>query len=192
MNIQLDPGAYMPDRAHVPDAGADLFTPVGFTLYGNSHKTIDTGVHIEIPYGYVGMVKSKSGLMLEGIVTDGTVDSGYTGSIRVVLFNHSKHSIDFKAGEKIAQLVIMKIVSPAFEQVEKVSGGDRGDSGFGSTGKKRTPLSAPEKPEGVPRVLGTPSSAIPLDYIIGLIRDPANAGMKSSVLSWLLQIWRER
>lgn len=88
MNIQLDIGAYMPDRAHVPDAGADLRTPVDFTLYGNSHKTIDTGVHIEIPYGYVGMVKSKSGLMVEGIVTDGTVDSGYTGSIRVVLFNH--------------------------------------------------------------------------------------------------------
>jgi dUTP pyrophosphatase len=135
MNVQLDPGAYMPDRAHVPDAGADLFTPVDFTLYGNSHKTIDTGVHIEIPYGYVGMVKSKSGLMLEGILTDGTVDSGYTGSIRVVLFNHSEHTRDFKAGEKIAQLVIMKIVSPAFEQVEKVNGGDRGDGGFGSTGR---------------------------------------------------------
>lgn len=135
MNIQLDPGAYMPDRAHVPDAGADLRTPVDFTLYGNSHKTIDTGVHIEIPYGYVGMVKSKSSLMVEGIVTDGTVDSGYTGSIRVVLFNHTQHSRDFKAGEKIAQLVIMKIVAPAFVQVEKVSGGDRGDSGFGSTGR---------------------------------------------------------
>ena len=135
MNIQLDIGAYMPDRAHVPDAGAGLRTPVDFTLYGNSHKTIDTGVHIEIPYGYVGMVKSKSGLMVEGIVTDGTVDSGYTGSIRVVLFNHTQHSRDFKAGEKIAKLVIMKIVAPAFVQVEKVLGGDRGDSGFGSTGR---------------------------------------------------------
>lgn len=135
MNIQLDEKAYMPERAHVPDAGADLRTPVDFTLYGNSHKTIDTGVHIEIPYGYVGMVKSKSGLMVEGIVTDGTVDSGYTGSIRVVLFNHTQHSRDFKAGEKIAQLVIMKIVAPAFVQVEKVLGGDRGDSGFGSTGR---------------------------------------------------------
>ena len=135
MNVQLDPGAYMPDRAHVPDAGADLFTPVDFTLYGNSHKTIDTGVHIEIPYGYVGMVKSKSGLMLEGIVTDGTVDSGYTGSIRVVLFNHSKLSRDFKAGEKIAQLVIMPIITPDFEQVDEIEGSDRGAGGFGSTGR---------------------------------------------------------
>lgn len=135
MNVQLDEGAYMPERAHAADAGADLRTPIDFVLYGNSHKVIDTGVHIEIPYGYVGMVKSKSGLMLEGIVTDGTVDSGYTGSIRVVLFNHTEHSRDFKAGEKIAQLVLIKIVAPAFVQVEKVSGGDRGDSGFGSTGR---------------------------------------------------------
>ena len=135
MNIQLDPGAYMPDRAHIPDAGTDLYTPVDFVLQGNSHKTIDTGVHIEIPYGYVCMVKSKSGLMLEGIVTDGTVDSGYTGSIRVVLFNHSNYNRDFKAGDKIAQIVIMKIVAPTFVRVEKVNGGDRGDSGFGSTGR---------------------------------------------------------
>lgn len=135
MRVQLDPGAYMPDRAHVPDAGADLRAPERFILRAHSHVTIDTGVHIEIPYGYVGMVKSKSGLMLEGIVTDGTVDSGYTGSIRVVLFNHSGKHREFKAGDKVAQLVIMKIVSPTFVQVEKVEGGDRGDSGFGSTGR---------------------------------------------------------
>ena len=132
MRVQLDPGAFMPDRVHVPDAGADLRTPERFILRAHSHVTIDTGV---IPYGYVGMVKSKSGLMLEGIVTDGTVDSGYTGSIRVVLFNHSGKHREFKAGDKVAQLVIMKIVSPTFVQVEKVEGGDRGDSGFGSTGR---------------------------------------------------------
>lgn len=135
MNVQIDAGAYMPDRAHVPDAGADLRTPDRFILRAHSHEIIDTGVHVEIPFGCVGMVKSKSGLMLEGIVTDGTVDSGYTGSIRVVLFNHSgKHRV-FEAGEKIAQLVIIRILTPAFVQVEKISGGDRGDSGFGSTGK---------------------------------------------------------
>lgn len=135
MNIQLDPGAYMPDRAHIPDAGADLRTPHNFILRAHSHITIDTGVHVEIPYGFVGMVKSKSGLMLEGIVTDGTVDAGYTGSIRVCLFNHSGKHREFRAGEKIAQLVVMHIVIPQFVQVEKVSGGDRGDAGFGSTGK---------------------------------------------------------
>ncbi len=135
MKIQLDPGAYMLDRVHVPDAGADLMSPIDFVIGPNSHMSIDTGVHIEIPYGYVGMVKSKSGLMLEGITTDGTVDSGYTGSIRVVLFNHTCFDREFRAGDKIAQLVIMKIVSPTFVQVEKVEGGDRGDNGFGSTGR---------------------------------------------------------
>lgn len=136
MNVQLDPGAYMPDRAHVPDAGADLFTPVDFTLYGNSHKTIDTGVHIEIPYGYVGMVKSKSGLMCKhGIVTDGTVDAGYTGSVRVCLYNRDGTSMSFKRGDKIAQLVIMPIITPDFEQVDEIEGSDRGAGGFGSTGR---------------------------------------------------------
>ena len=135
MNVQLDPGAYMPDRAHVPDGGADLRTPKRFVLHPHSHKSIDTGVHIEVPYGYVGMVKSKSGLMLEGILTDDTVDSGYTGSIRVVLFNYSGKTKIFEKGDKIAQIVIMKIVSPTFVQVEKITGGDRGDRGFGSTGK---------------------------------------------------------
>ena len=135
MKAQIDEGAYLPERAHDTDAGADLRTPERFILRAKSHKVIDTGVHVEIPGGYVGMVKSKSGLMLEGIVTDGTVDSGYTGSIRVVLFNHSGKHREFKAGDKVAQLVIMKIVSPTFVQVEKVEGGDRGDSGFGSTGR---------------------------------------------------------
>ena len=135
MNIQLDEGAYFPVREHVPDAGADLRTPERFVLHPHSHKSIDTGVHIEVPYSYVGMVKSKSGLMLEGILTDGTVDSGYTGSIRVVLFNHSGKTKIFEKGDKIAQIVIMKIVSPTFVQVEKITGGDRGDRGFGSTGK---------------------------------------------------------
>ena len=135
MNVQLDERAYMPERAHMPDGGADLRTPIRFILRGHSFKTIDTGVHVEIPYGYVGMVKSKSGLMLKGIVTDGTIDSGYTGSIRVVLFNHSGEHRIFEAGDKIAQLVIMKIVAPVFVQVEKISGGDRGENGFGSTGR---------------------------------------------------------
>ena len=135
INVQLDKNAYMPERAHMPDGGADLRTPVRFILRANSFKTIDMGVHIEIPYGYVGMIKSKSGLMLKGIVTDGTIDSGYTGSIRVVLFNHSREHHIFEKGDKIAQLVIMKIVAPIFVHVEKISGGDRGDNGFGSTGK---------------------------------------------------------
>ena len=136
MRVQLDPGAYMPERSYETDAGADLRTPKRVLLPAHERVTIDTGVHAEIPSGYVGMVKSKSGLMVhDGIVTDGTVDSGYSSSIRVCLFNHSHKYKIFEPGDKIAQLVIMKIVAPTFVQVEKVEGGDRGDSGFGSTGR---------------------------------------------------------
>lgn len=82
------------------------------------------------------MVKSKSGLMCKhGIVTDGTVDAGYTGSIRVCLYNRDGTSMSFKRGDKIAQLVIMPIITPDFEQVDEIEGSDRGAGGFGSTGR---------------------------------------------------------
>lgn len=136
MKVQLDPGAYMPTRSHPTDAGADLRAPYRFILRANSRKVIDTGTHFVIPAGYVGMVKSKSGLMTnEGIVTDGTVDSGYSGSVRVCLFNHSgKHRV-FEKGEKIAQIVFLPIITPDFEQVYEITGGERSDNGFGSTGR---------------------------------------------------------
>ena len=135
MKVQLDQSAYMPDREHPEDAGADLKTPERFILRARSHRTIDTGIHVEIPPKMVGMVKSKSGLMCEGVVTDGTVDSGYSGSIKVCLFNHSGKHIEFEKGDKIAQLVILPVETPDFEQVSEITGGERGNNGFGSTGR---------------------------------------------------------
>ncbi len=135
INIQLDDGAYMPDRAYTADAGADLRAPHRFMLRGNSFKTVDTGVHIEIPEGYVGLIKSRSGLMChEGIITDGKVDAGYSGSISVTLFNHTGRHREFLKGEKIAQLVIVPVETPTFNQVDKVKHGERGNNGYGSTG----------------------------------------------------------
>lgn len=136
VRVQLDEGAFIPERAYPTDAGADLRTPKRVLLPAHEHVTIDTGVHVEIPAGYVGMVKSKSGLMVhDGIVTDGTIDSGYTSSIRVCLFNHSHKYKMFEPGDKIAQLVIIPIKTPKFERCKKIFGGERGDQGFGSTGK---------------------------------------------------------
>ena len=136
MKVQLDPGAWMPDRAHNHDAGADLRTPERFILRAHSYKVIDTGTHFDVPVGYVGMVKSKSGLMCrEGIVTDGVVDAGYSGSVRVCLFNHSGKHREFAKGEKIAQIIFLPIITPDFEQVEEITGGERSDNGFGSTGR---------------------------------------------------------
>ena len=136
VKVQLDEKAYMPVREHKDDAGADLRTPYGFTLWPGEYRGIDTGVHIEVPEGYMLEVRSKSGLMRNyGILTDGTVDRGFTGSINVILFNTSKHIVKFAAGDKIAQIVFTKIDTPEFEQVDRITGGERGSNGFGSTGR---------------------------------------------------------
>ena len=135
MKVKLDKGAYMPTRAHKTDAGLDLYSPINTTIYPDDSACIDTGVHMEIPEGYVGDIKSKSGLMVnEDIVTDGTVDCGYTGSIRVKLFNHGMTEVRIVKGQKIAQIVIKKIITPELELVDELGETERGDNGFGSTG----------------------------------------------------------
>ena len=136
MKILLDEGAKMPTRAHPWDAGLDMYAiEDGYICCCNS-RTFDTGVHIEIPEGYVGLVKSKSGLMCNhGIVTDGTIDAHYTGPIKVCLFNHGSSSYEVKAGDKIAQLVIVPCLLPELELVDSLDETDRGDNGFGSTGR---------------------------------------------------------
>ena len=137
MKIMLDEGAKMPTRAHPWDAGLDLYAKDWGVIPYDDSEVFDTGVHVEIPEGYVGFVKSKSGLMVNhDIVTDGTIDSHYTGSIRVKLFNHSyEHGYRVDAGDKIAQLVILPCVMPHLELVDNLSPTDRGDGGFGSTGR---------------------------------------------------------
>lgn len=136
MKIQLDKGAFMPERAHNTDAGLDLLSPVRKVIRANDREIIDTGVHVEIPQGYVGMITSKSGLMArEGITSRGTIDSGYNGSIRAVLFNHSRKDYIVEKGQKITQLVIMPIITPDLEIVDELEETERGANGFGSTGR---------------------------------------------------------
>lgn len=152
MKIMLDEGAKMPTRAHEFDAGLDLYAPKttsvhgskytapiynhGYGMVGIGQRVIDTGVHVEIPEGYVGFIKSKSGLMVnQGLLTDGTIDSGYTGSIKVKLFNTSPKDYKINAGDKIAQLVIVPCLLPDLELVDHLEETDRGDGGFGSTGR---------------------------------------------------------
>lgn len=142
INIMLDPDAIMPTRAYKLDAGLDLYSPHDWHLGARNsnaldYVTIDTGVHIQIPEGYVGFVKSKSGLMVKNnIVTDGTVDSGYTGSIKVKLFNHSySESYNIQRGDKIAQLVLLPIITPDLVVVDAFPATERGNKGFGSSGR---------------------------------------------------------
>ena len=136
IKVKLDDGAIMPTRAHDTDAGIDIYTPVRVVLRGRTSETVDTGVHVEIPPGYVGMLKSKSGLMRwDEITSDGTIDAGYSGSICVTLFNHGDRLLIFRPGEKISQLVIIPCLTEGLEQVDEIASGERGEDGFGSTGR---------------------------------------------------------
>lgn len=138
MKIILDVGAYLPTYAHDADAGMDLRTPVAFIVPAHGSYTVDTGVHIQIPVGQVGFIKSKSGLNVKGGLTaTGVVDSGFSGSIRVKLYNHSDEDYMFSRGDKITQLVLLYIAKPenGFEIVDHFEETERGNNGFGSTGR---------------------------------------------------------
>lgn len=135
MKVKLDEGAYIPERAHILDAGLDLRTPIGAIIPAGGSVTIDTGVHVAIPMGYVGMLKSKSGLNIRnGITSEGVIDAGYTGSIVAKLYNNGSKDKEIHKGDKITQLVIIPIVTPELELVDFLPDTERGDNGFGSTG----------------------------------------------------------
>ena len=135
MKIMLDEGARMPTRAHKSDAGLDLYAAETVRIWPHSWKAVETGVHIAIPEGYVGLLTSKSGLMRNrGLTCRGTIDSGYTGTIQAIVFNHSDVYVDIHKGDKVTQLVIMPILTPELEPVETLEDTERGDNGFGSSG----------------------------------------------------------
>lgn len=136
IKVKLDKGAIAPSRGHTYDGGLDLYAMEAGYVRCNQSRTFDTGTHIAIPEGYVGFIRSRSGLMVNhGILTDGTIDCGYTGPIKVCLFNHGGSKYEVKAGDKIAQLVIVPCLLPELEYVDSLEETDRGENGFGSTGK---------------------------------------------------------
>lgn len=136
MKVRVDPGAYYPERAHETDAGLDLRSTINTVIAPHRKAVIDTGIHVAIPEGYVGLLTSKSGLMAKhGLTSRGTIDSGYTGSIRVVLFNHSDEHFVVCEGDKISQLVILPMLVPTLEYVTDLDETERGEGGFGSSGR---------------------------------------------------------
>lgn len=136
VKVQLDEGAFMPERAHGTDAGADIRTPVSFVLAARSSHTVNTGVHIQIPSNTKCDIRSKSGLNTNhDIISEGLIDEGFSGEIRVRLHNLSDEPYTFNRGDKITQLVVTPVYYPEFEEVEQVEGGERGENGYGSTGR---------------------------------------------------------
>lgn len=136
MKVMLDPGAIMPTRAHASDAGLDLYAPAAVVIPARGSATVDTGVHAAIPVGYVGMLKSKSGLNVKkNILGEGVIDAGYTGPIVVKLYNQGDEDVTIEAGMKLIQLVILPILTPELELADSLEDTERGVGGFGSTGK---------------------------------------------------------
>lgn len=136
MRVKLDEFALPPTRAHATDAGLDLYTPVLVTIPPNEGAAVDTGVHIELPWKHYGKIESKSGLNTKhGVVCcGGVIDEGYTGSIVVKLYNFGDRTVQFAPGTKIAQLIVQPCEYVEVEVADEISGGERGDNGFGSTG----------------------------------------------------------
>lgn len=136
MEIMLDNDAYMPSRGHGTDAGLDLRTPKAVTVPAYGSVIVDTGVHVALPQGCAGLLVSKSGLNVRcDITSTGLIDEGYTGSIVVKLYNHGGGDCQLAAGDKITQLVVFPVVNESLEQVSAFNATERGDNGFGSTGR---------------------------------------------------------
>jgi dUTP pyrophosphatase len=136
MKIKLDAGAYIPTRGHKTDAGLDLYSRETKIIASKGSAVFDTGVHIELPPNTTGFLKSKSGLNVNyGLTGEGVIDEGYTGSIRVKLYNNSEKDFQVFKGQKITQLVILPvIITDELEIVQELEATDRGNGGFGSTG----------------------------------------------------------
>lgn len=137
--VMLDPDLEPPSYAHPGDAGADLRARESVTLGPGERALVPTGVALELPFGYVGLVHPRSGLATKHGITvvnaPGTVDAGYRGEIKVTLLNTDLHeSMTFERGDRIAQLVIQRVEQAVFVQVDSLEDSARGTGGFGSTG----------------------------------------------------------
>jgi dUTP pyrophosphatase len=141
LNYTNDSDNKEPEYAYDSDSGFDLRSTEDIWIFSGDRKLVPTGLRFDIPDGYEIQVRSKSGLALkQGLMvlnSPGTVDSGYQGEVKVILFNTSKENIKIEKGQKIAQAVICPVVNGKWVnlvKVESIQEKDRNDKGFGSTG----------------------------------------------------------
>ncbi len=133
---RLHPEAKLPSYGHPGDAGLDLFSLETYTLEPGERKIFPVGFAIEIPYGYVALVKDKSSIPKEGLHTWGGVfDAGFRGEYNVGLVNLGQKAYTIEKGQKIAQLLIIPVVAAELTEVDELSESSRGSGQFGSTGK---------------------------------------------------------
>ncbi|MBD3405972.1 MAG: dUTP diphosphatase [Candidatus Lokiarchaeota archaeon] len=134
----LSPQGKIPKAARKGDVAFDLFSTEKYELKPGERYAIATGIALEIPFGYEGVVRPRSGLAIKHGVTvlnsPGTIDSGYRGEIKSIMINHGTESFMIEEGMRIAQLAIRRVPDVIFEQVEDLGKSERGEGGFGSTG----------------------------------------------------------
>lgn len=141
MNVKvkkLHTEAKIPSYANPGDAGFDFSSVEDFRLLPGKIAIVPTGLAFEIPEGYEVQVRSRSGLAAkQGISvlnSPGTLDSGFRGEIKIILFNNSRNIYEFKAGDRIAQGVLNEVPKAVFIPIEELSSSVRGEGGFGSSG----------------------------------------------------------
>ena len=136
---QLDPALPVPSYAHPGDAGLDLHAADATVLRPGQRALVPTGLAVAIPDGWAGFVHPRSGLAVDHGVTvlnaPGTIDAGYRGEIRVPLVNLGGEAVEIQHGQRIAQLVLMRVGRARVRPVERLPDTARGTGGFGSTGR---------------------------------------------------------
>jgi dUTP pyrophosphatase len=137
---RLDPEVPVPSYAHPGDAGVDLVTTVAAEVPPGERVLLPTGIAIALPEGYAAFVHPRSGLAVRFGVSlvnaPGTVDAGYRGEIQVSLVNlDPREPVVLARGDRIAQLVVQRVEHAVFHEVETLPGSDRGEGGFGSSGR---------------------------------------------------------
>ena len=133
---KINPEVKIPNYAHKGDAGLDLYALETQTIRPGEHGRFWNGFALEIPEGYVGIIKDKGSISKAELHTMGGVfDSGYRGEYNVHLVNLGKNPYTIEKGQKVAQLIILPVAEAHFEEVKELSDTSRGEGRFGSTGK---------------------------------------------------------
>jgi dUTP pyrophosphatase len=136
---RLDPRALLPTRAYPDDAGLDLYALESVELEPGERASVRTGIAVEVPAGQAGLVMPRSGLAARhGIAlvnAPGLIDAGYRGEVRVLLLNTDRIArFTVSPGDRIAQLLLVRVEMPEVDEVEELALSERGEGGFGSSG----------------------------------------------------------
>ena len=135
---KLNSQANLPTLSYEGDAAFDLPTAIDVELLPGQREKLPTGLALAIPAGYAGLVLPRSGLADRlgiGVVNSpGLIDSGYRGEVSVILVNHSRETVRFTRGDRIAQLMVVAVPSICLVAVDRLGDSERGEAGFGSTG----------------------------------------------------------